>query len=59
MTAMREEVLYEVFLDPQKAYDDLYWERCMEILVGYGIGPQTERVICLSWDHLLMVAREY
>ena len=56
---MREEVLYEVFLDPQKAYDDLYWERCMEILVGYGIGPRTERVICLSWDHLLMVAREY
>ena len=29
----------------------------MNILVGYGIGPRTERVICLYWGHLRMVAR--
>ena len=34
LMAMREEVLYEVFLDLQKSYDALEQEYCMEILVG-------------------------
>ena len=51
---MREEVLYKVFLDLQKAYGSLYRESFMEILVGYNIGPQTERVIRIYWDHLLV-----
>ena len=29
----------------------------MEIMVGYGIGPQTERILQYFWDHLYMVAR--
>ena len=29
----------------------------MEILVGCGIEPQTSRVLCIYWDHLLMVAQ--
>ena len=28
-TAMREAVLFEVFLDFQKAYDSLDWDRCI------------------------------
>ena len=57
MMAMGEEVLYEVFLEFQNSYDALDLERCMDILVGYGIGPRMERVFRLYWDHLLMVAR--
>ena len=45
LMAMREEVLYEVLIKIWKFYDDLYIERCMDILVGFGIGPRTERVL--------------
>ena len=34
MTAMRDEVLYEAFIDTQKSNADMDQERCMEILVG-------------------------
>ena len=47
MTTMREDILYEVFLDLQKSYDALEWDRYMEILVGYEIRPRTERFLCL------------
>ena len=32
-------------------------ERCMDILVGYGIGPRAERIVRFYWEHLPMVAR--
>ena len=54
---MREEVLYEVFINPQKVYDTLDREWCMYILVGYGVGSQMERILRHYWDHLSMVAR--
>ena len=38
MMEMREEVLYELFSGLKKAYDELYRERRMEIIVGYGFG---------------------
>ena len=57
LMARREEILYEVFLDLRKAYDALDRERCMEILVGYGVGPRIERIIRHYWDHLSMMAR--
>ena len=47
MTANREDVLYEVFLDLIKSDDTLDQESCMEILFGYGIVPHTDRVICI------------
>ena len=40
LSAMREEVLYVIFLDLHKAYDALDRSRCLEILEGYGIGPR-------------------
>ena len=55
ITAMREEVLYEVLLDLRKAYDALYRERCMEIMAGYRIGLQTERIIKFYWEDLPIV----
>ena len=51
---MREEVLYEVFLDLKRDYDALNWERCLEILVAYGVGTRKERLLCKYWgggDH--------
>ena len=52
---MREEILYEVLINLWKFYDDLYRERCMDILVGFGIGPRTERILRYYWDNLSMV----
>ena len=37
---MSEAVLFEVFLYIQKAYDSLYWERCLGITVEYGVVPR-------------------
>ena len=39
LASMREEVLYVIFLDLQKAYDALERSMCLEILEGYGVGP--------------------
>ena len=55
---MRDEVLYEVFLDLKRAYDALDWERCLEILVAYGVGTRKERLLCKYWGGgITMVSR--
>ena len=38
LSALREEVMYMIFLDLHKAYDLLDSSRCLEILKGYGMG---------------------
>ena len=57
LVVMREEVLYKVFLDLQKAYETLDQYRCMDILVGYGVDLRMERILKDYWDHLPIVAR--
>ena len=57
MKAIREEVLYELFLDLRKTYDALDRRICMEILVGYEVGPRMDRILRHYWGHLSMVAR--
>ena len=44
-TRTREEVIYEIFLELLKVYDALYRYMCMDILVGFGIGPRMERIL--------------
>ena len=39
LAALREEVLYVIFVDLHKAYDALDRSRCLEILEGYGVEP--------------------
>ena len=57
LAAMREEVLYMIFLDLQKVYDALYRSRCLEILEGYGVRPRARRLLRTYWGQMTMVAQ--
>ena len=57
LAALREEVLYVTFLDLHKAYDALDRSRCLEVLEGYGVDPNSRRLLTNYWRHLTMVAR--
>ena len=54
---MREEVLYVILLNLQKAYDALDRSRCLDILDRYGVGPQSRRLLQTYWRRLMMVER--
>ena len=56
LAALREEVLYVIFLDLHKVYDDLDRSRCLDIMEGYGVGPRSRRLLQTYWRHLTMVA---
>ena len=57
LAAMREEVIYVIFLDLTKVYDALDRSRCLDILEGYGVGPNARRLLTTYWRCLPMVAR--
>ena len=46
-----------IFLELHKAYDALDRSRCLEILEGYGMGPQARRIFLTYWSRITMVAR--
>ena len=46
-----------IFLDLKKAYDALDRYRCLEIMEGYGVGPQAFQILWVFWDRLQMVVR--
>ena len=46
-----------IFLGLHKVYDALYRSSCLEILEGYGVGPQARRFFRTYWRRLNMVAR--
>ena len=54
---MREEVLYVIFLDLTKAYDDLDRSRSLEILKGYWVGERVRRLLTVYWERTTMVER--
>ena len=58
LTAMREAVLFKVFLDLQKAYDALDWDRCLDILAAYVVGPRALQTLQTYWVRIIMVARD-
>ncbi len=49
--------LYQIYLDLRKAYDALDRGRCLEILAGYGVGPNLLRLQKKFWDDAKMVCR--
>ena len=56
IAAMREEVLYVIFLDLTKAYDVLDRSRSLELLKGYEVGEQVRRLLTVYWERTTMVA---
>ena len=56
LAAMREEVLYMIFLDLTKAYDALDRSRSLEILKGYGVVVRVQLMLQEYWDRTTMVA---
>ena len=45
LVALREEVLYVILLDLQKAYNTLDRSRCLEFLEGYGVRPRARELL--------------
>ena len=54
---IEQEALYSTFIDLRKAYDAMDRERCLEILEGYGVGPNMLRLITAFWDMAVLVCR--
>ena len=57
LAGIAHEVLLQVFLDVQNAYDSLDRLWCMEILWGYGMEQQIARLITHHWDNLMFVPK--
>ena len=45
ITTMREAVFHTIFPELQKEYDALEQDRCIYILVGYGVVPRMLRIL--------------
>ena len=57
LTSTREAVLYEIFLDLQKVYNDLLQDRCLKNLAAYKLGPRSLQLLRTYWVWITMVAR--
>ena len=49
--------LLQVFMDVRKAYDSLERGRCMEILKGYGLRTNLQRLLHRFWDDQAVVLK--
>jgi hypothetical protein len=47
--------LYQIYLDLKKTYNSLDQTQCLEILAGYGVGPNLLRLQKQFWDDAKMV----
>ena len=54
---MVQKTLHFIFLDLRKAYDTVNRERLLEILEGYGIGPNILGLLKFYWDNQRCVAK--
>ncbi|KAL9183027.1 hypothetical protein ACHAXT_004814 [Thalassiosira profunda] len=57
LACLEQEAFYGIFLDLRKAFDAMDRGRCLEILEGYGVGPNMRRLIKCFWDNALLVCR--
>jgi hypothetical protein len=58
LSCVRQQTLYQVFIDLVKAYDTLDRGQTLDILEGYGVGKRTLRLLKSFWESLLVVARQ-
>ena len=54
---LRQTPLYGIFIDLRKAYDAMDRDRCLEIMEGYGVGPNMLGLIRTFWDEQQLVCR--
>ena len=47
--------LYYILLDICKTCDTVVWERQLEILEGYGVGPRPQRFVARSRNYQMKV----
>ena len=57
LASIKQEALYQTFIDLKKAYDAMDRERCLEILQGYGVDPLILRLIEKFWDLAILACR--
>ena len=57
LAALREYILYVIFMNLHKVYDALDRSRCLELLEIYGVGPRARRILWIYWGQLRMVAK--
>ena len=57
LSKMVQKTLHFIFLDLRKAYDTVDRERLLEILEGYGVGPNILGLLKFYWDHQRCVAK--
>jgi exonuclease III len=55
---IRQQPLFQVFLDLKKAYDSLDRDRALNTLRNYGMGPRLLRLIRHYWEGQQIVARQ-
>ena len=54
---LEQQPLFGIFIDLKKAYDAMDRERCLEIMVAYGVGPNLIRLLRFFWDNAELVCR--
>ena len=61
LSHMVHKTLYFIFLDLQKAYNTVDREQLLEILEGYGVGPNVLDLLKLYWDnqHCVIPRRDF
>ena len=57
LAGMVHDPLFEVFIDVQKAYDSLDIGICMDIIQGYILGPNLQRLLQRYWDRQKVVPK--
>ena len=57
LSKMVQKTLHFIFLDLRKAYDTVDKERLLEILEGYGVGPNVLGLHKFYWDHQCCVSK--
>ena len=61
LVGLSHEPLFQFFLDVRKTFNSLDWERCMELLRGYGMGKNLTRLLSHYWgrQHIVLKAGRF